>query len=1378
MAREVHNPWIVHVGAGLPTLGERRTAQLVERIPAGTHYVGVGIGRFWGRAFMKAAAEQTGGYLTQINSDESIPWRALEISSALNSSRLVRLKVSDPSGNETFLNCDDMISAGQEICAVTRIDCKRDLPQSITLSAMFDGHEWKQTLPVANPAKEAGYLPRLWAKLEIDRLVGEDPNRNHDSIVNLSKSMYVMSPFTSLLVLENDAMYAQFNIDRGRKDHWALYRCPDTIEVINEPLAASLNTAPATVAAPIPPATATTKPTARQILRTIVTRPRPVQLEVPARGGSFRFDLDAAAEVKSVTRVYDVRDLIWTQPDFNDAPDFSLTSGSEANAVVVPQITPTPAPAVLPPGATKGLLYDEARRISVQTQEITYQFDQAIADAREALARKDFGAVSADLQRAQVARNQNPNIFTPQALRSYDNQIRQSQLALDTARERAIEESSRLNESDLASRLNVQKARDAFERRSTVKDLQATAMRLTQEARYREAMGVVDQITVLDPTNEYATGVRPLLEDKFNFQQQRLFMQQKDLNYTRQLNAAEEKMIPYDDILRYPADWPDISQTRDQTVQSERGENKQDRTVEAQLDRPLPELTFDAVGFNDVVDFLRDVSGANIFVNWKSLERAGIDRNAPVTAKLRNVKFSKALNIVLDSVGGGAVKLDYTIDNGVISIATAEELAKNTSTRVYDLRDLIVNIPDFNDAPQFSLQAQNSVSGGSGNAGQQGGLFASDAQPSNPAQKGPTRQELVDEIVRQITETVAPDSWHDAGGSIGSIKELSGQLIVTQTPENQRQIIELLAKLGRSFAGSDVRPASQRFAAPFDPSLLLYRRPTCQMSETAYSDLLQWAPGLNTTREDRAALIESESGPAQRLAPGHVDAGARELIDRARQGGWQRVTLAGEGSTTFDLILDGSGRYVCEHRVGLGLLERTICDGKTVFQLYPEIGIGAKREMSRIYRAQLTRLVPWALPPTDDLACGADVRQVDPLTVEISTPGASKAPATSQPTLENRSVIRLIFAPEGRLAARQLIGGASRKCLNAESYDTNGRVTSRQTDGSEKLLMDLKCKPADPPDLLPHDQSLVVLPMPWLTRPAAHSDAIDNKPYADWSEDEALRVIAADVAAHDEEAASVIAWRFFRRGDRRIGFHTLMLAGQIDWGKWAVQRWGTHRTVAMGVTSGDTTQSLAAYLYWQWTLLDRSGTVEAPKAAANGGDFFRRLLEMRAIAADSKGDSPAAAQRKTFDRALAFIRECPDTACAWNVYALIAPAPAKGDESRLLAAALERFTHVPALEYSARYERACHILRAGDAAAARVQFEALYRDSIDRGLLPPVDSEFRIALAGGATSQPASGGTLARLLHDACDKLRQRRQPGGAGRVVAGLGTGGCSARQ
>ena len=63
------------------------------------------------------------------------------------------------------------------------------------------------------------------------------------------------------------------------------------------------------------------------------------------------------------------------------------------------------------------------------------------------------------------------------------------------------------------------------------------------------------------------------------------------------------------------------------------------------------------------------------------------------------------------------------------------------------------------------------------------------------AGQGQTRQELVDAIVKLVTETVAPDSWRDSGGSVGALRELQGQLIVTQTPENQRALVSLLEQL-------------------------------------------------------------------------------------------------------------------------------------------------------------------------------------------------------------------------------------------------------------------------------------------------------------------------------------------------------------------------------------------------------------------------------------------------------------------------------------------------------------------------------------------------------------------------------------------------------
>src|SRR5437899_9853900 len=45
---------------------------------------------------------------------------------------------------------------------------------------------------------------------------------------------YVMTPYTSLLVLETEADYERFHVDRGRKDHWAMYPLPERIPVVYE----------------------------------------------------------------------------------------------------------------------------------------------------------------------------------------------------------------------------------------------------------------------------------------------------------------------------------------------------------------------------------------------------------------------------------------------------------------------------------------------------------------------------------------------------------------------------------------------------------------------------------------------------------------------------------------------------------------------------------------------------------------------------------------------------------------------------------------------------------------------------------------------------------------------------------------------------------------------------------------------------------------------------------------------------------------------------------------------------------------------------------------------------------------------------------------
>jgi general secretion pathway protein D len=444
------------------------------------------------------------------------------------------------------------------------------------------------------------------------------------------------------------------------------------------------------------------------------------------------------------------------------------------------------------------------RDILAEKGAITYRFNSAIDDARTATGADDFVKAQTSIDAARVARNSDPGIFTTPEIQNFDSTISSTQVALDAEKESKNRRDANAQAVEADQAQQAANAERLAERDRTVAALIKTAREDVDAGKYEEALGVIDQILVLDPKNDYAVGVRQLVEDKAILQQQRGYREDFNREFEKQLNSAEEMKIPYSDILRYPTNWPDITEARAEEVKSEQGVSRTDAAVQASLDKHLPEVRFDAVGFTDVVDFLRDITGANIFVNWRALEQAGIDKNAPVTARLRDVKFSKALDIILEEVGGGTVKIGYTVDEGVITISTSDDLAKNVVTRVYDVRDLIISVPDFTNAPDFNLssssntQAQQFGAGGaaSGAPSNSGSLFGGGGGGGNDnSQQGGTRADLVAQVIKLITDTVATDSWRENGGSVGSIKELSGQLIVTQTPENQSALQALLDQL-------------------------------------------------------------------------------------------------------------------------------------------------------------------------------------------------------------------------------------------------------------------------------------------------------------------------------------------------------------------------------------------------------------------------------------------------------------------------------------------------------------------------------------------------------------------------------------------------------
>jgi hypothetical protein len=100
--------------------------------------------------------------------------------------------------------------------------------------------------------------------------------------------------------------------------------------------------------------------------------------------------------------------------------------------------------------------------------------------------------------------------------------------------------------------------------------------------------------------------------------------------------------------------------------------------IQTQLARKLPPgINFTGNMFIDVVDFLRDVTGARIDVDWPALEATGVTRETQVSANLSNVRLGEGLPLILASAGNGLL---YCADHGVIWISTTSALTHGHPT--------------------------------------------------------------------------------------------------------------------------------------------------------------------------------------------------------------------------------------------------------------------------------------------------------------------------------------------------------------------------------------------------------------------------------------------------------------------------------------------------------------------------------------------------------------------------------------------------------------------------------------------------------------------------------------------------------------------------
>ena len=203
------------------------------------------------------------------------------------------------------------------------------------------------------------------------------------------------------------------------------------------------------------------------------------------------------------------------------------------------------------------------------------------------------------------------------------------------------------------------------------------------------------------------------------------------------------------------------------------------------LSTRLPDVKLDRTTFADAVDFLREVTNANIHVNWRAIEGLGISKDTTVSLRVRNVPVRTALKLILADVSPDG-QVTYYTDEGIIEITTKQIADSQMITRVYNVRDLLVDVPDFTQVQSIQLQSsqrgtiQSGGGGGGNTSSNSSSVFSSgNSDVGDNGRGGPKgTYEKADDLVALIKATIQPEIWRDNGGT-ATISYFNGSLVVT-----------------------------------------------------------------------------------------------------------------------------------------------------------------------------------------------------------------------------------------------------------------------------------------------------------------------------------------------------------------------------------------------------------------------------------------------------------------------------------------------------------------------------------------------------------------------------------------------------------------------
>jgi type II secretory pathway component GspD/PulD (secretin) len=476
------------------------------------------------------------------------------------------------------------------------------------------------------------------------------------------------------------------------------------------------------------------------------------------------------------------------------------------------------------------LLADVGSDLALRKQRAQVEVTSLVANSTQLMSAGDFAAAHREALQAKLRLDRDRMVFPAAEYGDLSREIESLLEQIEVGKTNAAlarEEAAR-REATTASA-----ARQKAEMESRAKAIDERLLRVRQlqmEMKYDEALQVVGEILFLEPNNPAAQALEAVLKTS------RLYVDYSRTERRRNEAYAEfsadilDRTVPpmrnmtgpgprsVTGVVEYPEDWPSLSDMRLRDRASGYRESTVNRAAMVAMQKPVS-VNFNNNTIEQVFSFMNEVSGVDFYPDWKALDAVGIRADDTVSLSLDNVPAEVALKRVIEQLGDDGSRPDYSVEDGVVVVSSPEMLRKKTLTIVYDIRDLLFEVPYFDNAPDFSLSSAleqgnqggqggggggfggggggfggggGGFGGGGGGGGSGGGSIIGDVE-EDPTRR--SREELIEQITTIIQEQIDPEGWKDNGGDTGAIQELNGNLIITNTSRNHRDIEGLLTQL-------------------------------------------------------------------------------------------------------------------------------------------------------------------------------------------------------------------------------------------------------------------------------------------------------------------------------------------------------------------------------------------------------------------------------------------------------------------------------------------------------------------------------------------------------------------------------------------------------